>query len=76
MIRKIVAVVMVPVVLGALFPVLWPLMTGSNTDIQALTDNSTSTEFLKEGWPVFLLVIGIAIVLALILYALRKLNVI
>lgn len=67
---------MVLVVLGALIPILWPLMDTTNTDIQAMNGTSTITTFLQTMWPIVLLIIGIGICAGLVFFALRKFGVI
>jgi hypothetical protein len=60
------------VVLGAIVPSLWPMMTATSESIAALNGTDVGTVFLKSGWPVAILIIGIGIVVALIYFALRQ----
>lgn len=72
----IIVVALVLIVLGALIPVLWPMLQATQTDIDALNaTGSSSTAFLQSMWPVALLVVGLGIVVAIILYALRRFGV-
>ena len=72
----IIIVALTLIVLGALIPVLWPMLQDTQTDIDALNaTGSVSTSFLQNMWPIALLVVGLGIVVALILYALRKFGV-
>lgn len=72
----IVIIALVLIVLGALIPVLWPMLQDTQTDIDALNaTGSTSTAFLQNMWPIVLLVVGLGIVVALILYALKRFGV-
>ena len=76
MTKKIVGVILLVVVLGAIIPALWPTMTSTDTDIQALNaTGSTATSFLQTIWPIVLLVIGIGVAAGLVFYALRKFGV-
>lgn len=72
----IIVVALVLIVLGALIPVLWPMLQATQTDIDALNaTGSVSTAFLQNMWPVALLVVGLGIVIAIILYALKRFGV-
>jgi len=64
------------VILGVLIPALWPMMLDSTTQINAINGTDTATTFLKVGWPIAILVIGIGIVVAVIFFALRQFGVI
>lgn len=76
MVGKVVSVILLIVVLGAIVPALWPVMQDTDTDIQALNaTGSTSTAFLQTVWPIVLLVIGIGVAAGLIFYALRRFGV-
>lgn len=72
MIKKIVSVVILFCVLGALVPVLWPMFVGTDTDIQAMTETDDATVFLQTVWPIVLLVMGIGVGAGLIYYGVRK----
>lgn len=67
---------MLIIVLGALIPVLWPMMEATDTDIQALTQTGPITVFLQTMWPIVLLVIGIGVAAGLVFYSLKKFGVI
>ena len=75
MTKKIVGVILLVVVLGAIIPALWPTMTNTDSDIQALNSTGAATTFLQTIWPIVLLVIGIGIAAGLVFYALRKFGV-
>lgn len=68
----VVLIIITIVVLGTLIPVLWPMMTDTTTSIAALNGTDTATTFLKTGWPIILLLIGLAIVVGLIYFSLRQ----
>ena len=75
MIKKVIGVVLVVVVLGALLPVLWPMLVDTDTAIQGL-EGGGITDFLQAMWPIALIIIGIGIAAGLIFYALRSFGVI
>lgn len=75
MIKKVVYIVLMFVVLGALVPVLWPLFVGTDTDVQAMTETDDATVFLQTLWPIILIVVGLGFVAGLVFYALRKFKV-
>lgn len=76
MIKQVLGVVMLIIVLGALIPVLWPMMEATDTDIQALMETGPITVFLQTMWPIVLLVIGIGVAAGLVFYSLKKFGVI
>lgn len=76
MVKKVIGVVLVIVVLGALLPVLWPMLTDTDTNIQAIEGGGVVTDFLQAMWPVALIVVGIGIAAGLVMYALKKFGVI
>jgi len=71
----IVVVALALIVLGALIPALWPMLQATSGNITAIPGTDTPTVFLKAMWPVAILVTGLGIVIAIILYALRKFGV-
>jgi len=75
LIKKVIGVVLVVVVLGALLPVLWPMLVDTDTAIQEL-EGGGITDFLQAMWPIALIIIGIGIAAGLIFYALRSFGVI
>lgn len=76
MTKKVVSVILLVVVLGAIIPALWPTMTATTDDIAALNaTGSTATSFLQTIWPIVLLVIGIGVAAGLVFYALRRFGV-
>lgn len=74
MVKKVIGVILIVVVLGALLPVLWPMMVGTDADIQAM-EGGGITDFLQAMWPVALIIVGIGIAAGLIFYALRQFGV-
>lgn len=71
----IVVVALALIVLGALIPALWPMLQATTGNITAISGTDTPTVFLKAMWPVALLVTGLGIVIAIILYAMKKFGV-
>lgn len=74
MIQKIIGIVLIVVVLGALLPVLWPMIEDTGTDIAAM-EGGTATDFIQAMWPILLIVIGVGVGAGLIFFALRNLGV-
>ena len=71
----IILTVVTIVVLAALLPAFWPMLTDSTATINAINGTDTATVFLKTGWPIAILLVGIGIVVALIYFALRQFGV-
>jgi len=76
MAERVVKIVVTAVMLGALLPVLWPMILDTNTAIQAIEGEDSATQFLQATWPLGLLIVGIAVAVGFIFYALRKFKVI
>lgn len=72
--RNIVYLILTVVVIGMLLPVIFPMMTDTDTDIQAMTGTDDATVFLQTTWPIVLLVIGVVIALGVIMWAVNKLG--
>lgn len=71
----VVIVALTIIVMGALIPVLWPMLQATTTNITAIAGTDAPTAFLKTMWPIAILVVGLGIVVAIIFYALRKFGV-
>lgn len=76
MVKKIIGIVLVIVVLGALIPVLWPMMMDTGGVVGNMTGSDAGTSFIKAMWPVILIIVGIGIAAGLIYYALKKFNIV
>lgn len=70
--KNLIAAVIGIVVLGALIPVLFPLITDSDTAIQALTGTDDGTVMLQTLWPVLLVICGVGVPVGVLYFALRK----
>jgi hypothetical protein len=70
--KGILLVVLTIVILGALIPVVWPLIQDSATAVSEITGADAPTAFLKTLYPVGILVIAIGVVAAIIFYALKS----
>lgn len=75
MIKKLLGVGIILLVAGTLLPVIWPLMVGTDTAVQALTETDSATTTLQTFWPVVLLVGGIGIAAGAIFFVLRRVGV-
>ena len=80
MIKKVMGVILGVVILGALLPVVLPLMFDTATDIEAVATNATYAAYgapvLGVMWPIVLIVIVLGIAAGVIYMALRKFGVI
>jgi len=72
----IILAILTIVILGFMLPAFWPMLTESTANISAINGTDTATVFLKTGWPIAILIVGIGIVVALIYFALRQFGVI
>jgi len=79
-IKKVIGVILGVVILGALLPVVLPLMFDTATDIEAVANNATYAAYgapvLGTMWPIVLIVIVLGIAAGVIYMALRKFGVI
>lgn len=60
------------VILGTVVPVVWPLIAGTDTDIQAMTGTDAGTTTIQAFWPILLVVCGLGIAAGIIYFGLRK----
>lgn len=68
-----IGIVVVLLIIGTTFPILWPMVTGEVTDnITAMAGTDAGTTTFQAFWPVVLLVVGIGLAVGLIVYGLRK----
>ena len=69
----LIGIVVVLIVIGTAFPILWPMVTGAVTDnITAMTGTDAGTTTFISFWPVVLLVVGLGIAVGIVVFALRK----
>jgi len=73
--KKVLLTIVSFVLLGVLVPVLWPLMQGTTEDIAAINGTDAGTGFLQAAWPIGLLLIGIAIAVGLLVWAIRRFSI-
>ena len=78
MIQKLIGILLVVVVIGALIPVLLPLLFDTIGDIDAIThvDGGSGLTLLQTLWPIVVMVIIIGIAAGLIFFALRRFGVV
>lgn len=72
----LIGVAVVMLVLGTAVPVLWPLVADTSDNITAMTGTDVGTTTIQALWPIILLVIGLGIAVGLIIYALKRFNII
>ena len=71
----VISIVVTIIVLANAIPVLWPLATTASGNITAMVGTDAGTSLIKQFWPIVLLLVGIGIAIALIVYALKKFGV-
>jgi len=60
------------VVLGTVLVALWPTFVGTDTSVQALTGTDVATTTLQSLWTPALMIGGLAVVVAIIYFAVKK----
>lgn len=68
----LIGVVVTILILGTVIPILWPLASATTTNITAMSGTDTGTTMIKTFWPIALLLIGVGIGVAVIVYALKE----
>lgn len=71
-VQNIIVGVVGVVVIGAILVALWPTFIGTGTSVAALTQTDTGTKTLQAIWPIVLVVGGIGISIAALMYILHK----
>lgn len=73
LLKGLIVTVIVLIIIGSAFPVIWPMVTGDVTDnITAMSGTDAGTSMFQSFWPIVLMVVGIGIAAGLVFYALRK----
>ena len=68
----IIGIAVVMLVLGRVIPVIWPMITATSDNISAMTGADAGTVTIQSFWPLILLMIGLGIGVAIIMYAVKK----
>ena len=68
----LITVSVVLIVIATAFPIVWPMVTGASGNITAMTGTDAGTTTVQGFWPLILLVVGIGIAIGLIMYGLKK----
>lgn len=78
MIKSVLGVILIAVVIGALVPVLAPLLFDTIGDIDAITHEDAGSELtlLKTLWPIVVMIVIIGIAAGMVFFALRRFGVI
>lgn len=76
LIGGLVSVVVALIALGTVIPILWPLAAGTTDNISAMAGTDAGTTTIQAFWPVVLLLVGLGLAVGLIVYALRKFNIV
>lgn len=72
---SLIGVVVTIIVLAKTIPVLWPMATEASGNITAMEGTDEGTQMMIAFWPIVLLIIGLGVAIAVIVFALRKFNV-
>ena len=68
----LITVSVVLIVIATAFPIVWPMVVGAGGNITAMSGTDAGTTTLQGFWPLILLVVGIGIAIGLIMYGLKK----
>ena len=76
----LISVAVVLIVIATAFPIVWPMVTSAgynivgsvSENITGMTSTDVGTTTIKGFWPLILLVVGIGIAIGLIVYGLKK----
>lgn len=69
----LIGAVVLLIIIGSAFPILWPMVTGTVTDnISNMTGTDAGTTMFQSFWPIILMVIGMGAAVGLIVWGLRK----
>lgn len=60
------------IIIGTMFPILWPIATATTTNVTAMTGTDAGTTTFKAFWPVVMLLGGLGIAVGVIIFALKK----
>ena len=69
---SVLGIVITIIILANAIPVLWPMATTAGANITAMTGTDSGTTMIIAFWPVALLIIGIGIAVAIIVFALKQ----
>lgn len=69
----LIGVVVVLVVMSEAIPVLWPIAANS-TAIADMTGTDAGTTTMQAFWPIVLLLVGLGVAVGLIVFALKRFN--
>ena len=71
----LITVSVVLIVIATAFPIIWPMVTTAGANITAMSGTDAGTTTIQGFWPLILLVVGIGIAIGLIMYGLKKFQV-
>lgn len=71
----LIGVVITLIVLAYAIPELWPVLTTASENITSMSGTDTGTSMIQAFWPIILMVVGLGLAAGLIVYALKKFNV-
>ena len=68
----LITVSVVLIVIATAFPIVWPMVASAGGNITAMTGTDAGTTTVQGFWPLIMLVVGIGIAIGLIMYGLKK----
>ena len=68
----LITVAVVLIVIATAFPIIWPMVTTAGLQIGNMTGTDAGTTTVQGFWPLVMLVVGIGIAIGLIMYGLKK----
>jgi len=68
-------VVITVIVLANAIPILWPMMETASANITSMNTTTQGGNLFVSFWPIALLIIGIALAISVIVYALKQFGV-
>ena len=75
LLTAVIGIVVTIIVLARAIPVLWPLATEASENVTAMTGTDAGTTTIVAFWPIILLLVGLGIAIGLIVYALKRFNI-
>lgn len=68
----LITVSVVLIVIATAFPIVWPMVVAAGANVTSMEGTDAGTTTLVGFWPLILLVVGIGIAIGLIMYGLKK----
>lgn len=72
--KKIIVAVLALAVIGLTIPTLWPILDGAAGNVSAMAPGEAGGELVQAIFPVGLLLVGVAIGVGLLIFAVKKIG--